>query len=153
MRGASKRGRVAVHASVEMDAPADRVWAMLTDWDRHGEWMPFTEARGGHEVGATLEGWTGVGPIGFLDTMVITCWRPPGPGTRGRVGVRHTGQAIRGEGRFDVVPLSDDRCRVVWGELLELPFGWLGRIGWIAAGPVVRLLMEAGLRRLARLVA
>jgi Polyketide cyclase / dehydrase and lipid transport len=148
----SPHRRVAVHASVEVAAPADRVWPVLTDWDRHAEWIPFTEARGGHEVGATLEGWTGVGPVGFLDTMVITAWQPPGSGTRGRVAVRHTGQAVRGEGRFDVEPLPGGRCRVVWGELLELPLGLLGRAGWIAAGPMVRLMMEASLRRLAKIV-
>jgi hypothetical protein len=144
--------RVAVHAIVEIEAPADRVWPVLTDWERHSEWIPLTHARGGQEVGATLEGWTGIGPVGFLDTMVITCWEPPGPRTRGRVAVHHTGQTVRGEGRFDVEPLPGGRCRVIWGELLEPPLGLLGRIGWLAVGPLVRAFMEMGLRRLARLV-
>lgn len=144
--------RVAVHASVEIAAPANQVWWVLTDWERHAEWIPFTDARGGREVGDTLEGWTGIGPVGILDTMVITVWQPPGEGSRGRVAVRHTGQPIRGEGRFDVEPLSGGRCRVVWGELLELPFGIVGRVGWLAAGPVVRTVMTLALRRLSTLV-
>jgi hypothetical protein len=144
--------RVAVHASVEVDAPAERVWPVLTDWERHAEWMPLTEARGGHEVGAELEGWTGIGPVGFLDTMVITSWEPPTPERRGRVGVHHTGQMVRGEARFDIEPLPGGRCRVVWGELIDLPLGLLGRAGWIAVGPAVRAAMAYGLTRLARLV-
>lgn len=66
---------VAVHAEAVSDAPAERVFEVLTDWRRHGEWMPFTRAEGGDKVGDEIRGWTGIGPVGFLDTMVITDWR------------------------------------------------------------------------------
>ncbi|MEW2352642.1 SRPBCC family protein [Spirillospora sp. NPDC029432] len=137
---------IAVHADAESAAPADEVFAVLTDWPRHAEWMPFTEARGGHGVGAELEGWTGVGPLGFTDTMVITGWRPGR-----RVTVRHTGRLVRGEAFFDVAPLPGGGSRIRWAERLDLPLGPLGRAGWIAAGPAFRAFMALGLRRLARL--
>lgn len=138
--------RVAIHADAESSADAGRVFAVLTDWPRHAEWMPLTGAEGGHEVGAEVVGRTGIGPVGFRDTMVITQWRP------GRkVAVRHTGKVVRGEAFFEVTPLPEGGCRIRWAERLDLPFGPLGRIGWLAAGPVIRAFMGLGLRRLARL--
>jgi hypothetical protein len=136
---------VAVHAEAVSDAPAERVFAVLTDWPRHGEWMPFTRAEGGDKVGDEIRGWTGVGPVGFLDTMVITDWRDGR-----RVAVRHTGRVVRGEAWFKVVP-EGLGSRIVWAERVDLPLGPLGRAGWIVAGPVVKAFMTLGLRRLAAL--
>ncbi|MGK5553125.1 SRPBCC family protein [Actinomadura kijaniata] len=137
---------VAVHAAVTVRAAPERVFAVLTDWPRHAEWMPFTSARGGSEVGAHLEAWTGIGPVGFLDTMVVTDWRPGR-----RVAVRHTGKVVRGEAWFEITPGAGTNSRLVWAEKVELPFGPVGRAGWLVAGPVVRAFMGLGLRRLARL--
>jgi len=138
--------RVAVHAVADVDATAERVWDVLVDWPRHGEWVPFTRAEGGAGVGESLEARTGAGPVGFLDTMVITEWRPPY-----RVAVLHTGRLVRGEGRFDLLDLSEGRCRVTWSELIDLPFGPLGRVGWFAAGPLGRLILRTALHRLAKM--
>lgn len=129
-------------------ATAERTFEVLTDWPRHAEWMPFTKARGGHEVGAGLEAWTGVGPIGFLDTMIITEWQPGR-----RVAVRHTGRVVRGEAWFELTPRPEGGCTVVWGERLELPLGPLGRVGWLVLAPISRRFMRLGLHRLARLAA
>lgn len=138
--------RVAVHASADVGAPAREVWDVLVDWPRHGEWVPFTRAEGGAGEGEDVRAWTGVGPAGFLDTMVITEWRPPH-----RVGVRHTGALVRGEGRFDLLDLPGDRCRVTWAELIDLPLGPAGRAGWLAVGPAARLMLRTALNRLAKM--
>ncbi|WP_084264969.1 SRPBCC family protein [Actinomadura macra] len=138
---------VAVHAEAVSDAPPERLFAVLTDWPRHAEWMPFTSAEGGREEGAELRAWTGVGPVGFLDTMVITDWRPGR-----RVAVRHTGRIVRGEAWFRVTP-DGEGSRIVWAERVDLPLGPLGRAGWLVAGPIVRAFMGIGLRRLAALSA
>jgi uncharacterized protein YndB with AHSA1/START domain len=138
--------RVAVHASADVPAPAARVWELLVDWPRHAEWVPFTRAEGGAAEGEGVEAWTGVGPVGFLDTMVITEWRPPT-----RVSVRHTGRLVRGEGRFDLIDVPGGGCRVTWSELVDLPLGPLGRAGWIVAGPLTRLMLRTALGRLAKL--
>lgn len=139
---------VEVMAEAIAETSAERLFEVLTDWPRHAEWMPFTRARGGHEVGASLEGWTGFGPLGFRDTMVITEWRPGR-----RVAVRHTGRLVRGVAWFEVGPIPGGGSSIVWSERLDLPLGPLGRAGWVMAAPVFRGFMNIGLRRLARLAA
>ena len=59
----------------------------MTDWSRQHEWIWATQVRGGQGLGATVVGWTGVGPVGFTDTMIISEWDPPL-----RCVVRHTGR-------------------------------------------------------------
>jgi hypothetical protein len=139
---------VEVMAEATVDASAEQVFEVLTDWERHAEWMPFTRAQGGHEVGASLEGWTGVGPLGFLDTMVITEWRPGR-----RVAVRHTGRLVQGDAWFEMGPIPGGGSSIIWAERLDLPLGPLGKAGWVVAGPLFRRFMKIGLHRLARLVA
>ena len=128
-------------------ASAQQVWDLLTDWDLHDRWMLFTRAEGGRAEGETISAFTGVGPVGFLDTMTITVWEPPH-----RAVVRHTGRVVRGSGAFEVEALAAGRSRVVWSEWLELPLGLLGRLGWPLVRPVLRRLVQASLRRLARQV-
>jgi uncharacterized protein YndB with AHSA1/START domain len=139
---------VEVMAKATVDASAEQVFDVLTDWERHAEWMPFTRAEGGHEVGATLRGWTGVGPFGFLDTMVITEWRPGR-----RVAVRHTGRLVQGDAWFEMGPMPGGGSSIVWAERLDLPMGALGKAGWVVVGPLFRRFMGLGLRRLGGLVA
>ncbi len=44
-----------LRTEVEIDAPPDRVWAVLTDFAAYGEWNPFiTEVRGKLEPGGRL---------------------------------------------------------------------------------------------------
>jgi hypothetical protein len=89
-------------------------------------------------VGGGIEAFTGVGRLGFLDTMVITEWDPPR-----RCVVDHTGRVVRGLGVFEVFALPDGRSRFVWSEELDLPLGVLGRLGW----PLVRPGFAWGVRR------
>ncbi|MGH8892150.1 MAG: SRPBCC family protein, partial [Actinomycetes bacterium] len=114
-------------------APAEEVWDVLTDWDVHHRWMLLTRAEGGHAAGESVSAFTGVGRLGFLDTMTITVWEPPR-----RAVVRHTGRVVRGAGAFEVQPLGERRARVVWSEWIDLPFGLVGRLGWPAARLLVR---------------
>ncbi|GAB3207752.1 Polyketide cyclase / dehydrase and lipid transport [Marinactinospora thermotolerans DSM 45154] len=132
-------------------APADRVWRTLVDWRLHERWMYRTRARGGQGVGARVEAFTGVGPVGFTDHMEITAWVPATRESAGRCEVRHLGGLVRGRGRFDVLPLPDGRSRVVWVEWLELPLGALGRLGWPLVRIPVSVLLRRSLRRLGRL--
>jgi hypothetical protein len=132
----------------DVAASAERTWDVLTDWTVHHEWMLLTRAQGsGGATGAEVTAFTGLGPLGFRDTMTITAWDPPH-----RAVVRHTGRVVRGSGSFEVHPLGADRCRVVWSEWVQVPFGPLGRLGWPLARLAVRAALQVSLRRLARYV-
>lgn len=134
-------------------APYDRVWDLLTDWERHDEWMVATTATGGTGAGARVEARTALGPIGFTDTMLITGWHPPRNGRAGRCVVRHTGALVKGVGSFEVRALDSGGSRVTWTEDVELPLGVLGEIGWVGVAPAARALLRVSLWRLARLAA
>ena len=131
----------------EVAAPAERTWEALTDWPAHDRWMILTRAEGDRAEGGSIRAFTGIGRVGFLDTMTITVWEPPR-----RAVVRHTGRVVRGSGSFEVEPLGAARSRVVWSEWVQLPFGPLGRLGWPVARPVLRAFVQVSLRRLARYV-
>ena len=127
---------------VPVQASAAEVWAAAVDWDAQGTWMLGTTVRGtaqgGVGVGGGIEAFTGIGPLGFLDRMVITRWEPPR-----RCSVQHTGRVVRGTGDFLVEEQGPSASVFVWREDLELPLGVLGRLGW----PLVRPLFAAGVRR------
>ena len=131
----------------EVDAPAEQVWEVLTDWAVHDRWMLLTHAEGDRVEGGEVRAFTGVGRVGFLDTMSITVWEPPR-----RAVVRHTGKVVRGSGAFEVEDLGGGRSRVVWSEWVLLPLGLVGQLVWPLARSPLRLLLQASLRRLARYV-
>ena len=134
--------RALLRADATVGAPAERLWERLVDWPTQGEWIPLTRVRtvagSGRGVGGRIEAWTGIGPIGFDDPMVITRWEPPDS-----CEVLHTGRLVRGEAGFDVVAIDSDRSRVAWWESLELPLGRAGGLGWRLTRP----LWESHLRR------
>lgn len=119
---------------VIIDAPPDVVWRAVTDWPAQSDWMLGTVVRNtkndGLGIGGEFEAFTGAGRFGVLDTMVITEWEPPR-----RVVVEHTGRVIKGLGIFEVFALPNQRSRFVWAEVLELPLGVAGRVGWRLGRP------------------
>lgn len=130
-----------VVVGVDVDAPPERTWAAITDWERQGEWILATTVglRSAARVGpgTEIEAVTGVGRFGVRDTMRVTEWDPPR-----RCTMQHTGGLIRGRGIFEVGPRPGG-SRFTWTEDLELPFGLIGRLSW----PLVRPLTRWGLRR------
>ena len=137
--------------TVDVDAPVEQTWAGAVDWTGQGEWMLGTKVRptrsGGEGVGGAIEAFTGVGPVGFLDTMDITLWEPPR-----RCHVLHTGRLVKGTGAFEVEPRGDGRSTFVWREDLELPLGALGRLGWPLVKPLFAYGVQLSLERFARWV-
>lgn len=131
----------------DVDAPAEQVWEVLTDWAVHDRWMLLTRAEGDHAAGGEIRAFTGIGRLGFLDTMVITVWEPPR-----RAVVRHVGKVVRGSGAFEVEDLGAGRSRVVWSEWVLLPLGVLGRLAWPVVRLPLRALVQVSLRRFARYV-
>jgi len=126
---------------VDVDAPAETVFAAATDWQRQREWMLGTTVRirqgDGRCVGSELEALTGIAGIGITDHMRITVWDAPA-----RCEMRHLGRVVRGTGIFAVAPRGRDAATFEWTEELELPLGALGKAGW----PLIRPLVAWGLR-------
>lgn len=138
---------VEITSRVLVPAEPDALWRLAMDWPRQGAWMLATQVSGGQGVGATVTARTGVGPVAFTDTMVITEWYPPH-----RCVVRHTGHVVRGTGVFEVVSRGT-MSEFSWTERLRLPSRVPGRLAqWLAGGPG-RWVMDASLRRFRRLVA
>jgi hypothetical protein len=136
---------------VDVDAPVQATWDGATDWAGQGEWMLGTSVRpteqDGQGVGGAIAAFTGIGPLGFLDTMTITRWEPPY-----RCHVLHTGRIVRGTGEFGVEARGDDQSVFVWREDLELPLGALGRFGWLLVKPLFAFGVRLSLKRFARWV-
>ena len=142
--------RIELTEPVDVAAPAEVLWHVVTDWANQGEWMLGTRVRptsggDGRRLGATLEAVTGVGPLGVSDPMEIVEWTPPR-----RCVVRHLGKVVRGEGVFEVLPLGPERARFLWSELLDLPLGRLGALGWPLVRPAFRAGVAFSLRRMKR---
>jgi hypothetical protein len=135
--------------TVDVPAPADQVWAAVTDWPGQREWMLGTSVTGtvlgGRGLGGEIEAFTGLGRVGFLDTMTITRWDPPR-----RCEVEHTGRLIRGSAVFEVVRVDADNSRFVWAEWLTPPLGLVGVIGFALVRPLAVAGVRLSLRRLAR---
>jgi hypothetical protein len=137
--------------TVDVTAPVEAVWDELVNWDGHDRWMLLTRmtspegAAAG--VGSSFVARTGIGPLGFSDSMTITQWDPPN-----RCVVDHTGWLVRGSGAFAVEPLPDRRSRIVWTEWLRIPFGPLGQLAWLAGRPLGGIFLRISLTRMARIV-
>jgi hypothetical protein len=139
-----------VEVSIDIDAPADVTWQVLTDWERQGEWMPMTavEVASGSPVGlgATLSARSGFGPASFVDPMVVDVWDPPH-----RCEVVHLGKVVTGRGVFLVSDLPGGRSRFVWREELD-SVGSRRIVDRLGSMPT-RALLSVALKRLARLAA
>ena len=136
---------------VDVDAPVEDTWRAAVDWATQGDWMLGTRVTPTHldgiGVGGRLEAFSGIGPVGFLDTMEITLWQPPRA-----CHVLHTGRVVRGTGAFEVEPRGDGRSRFHWREDLDLPLGLLGRVGWLLVRPVFAYGVQLSLKRFAQQV-
>jgi len=103
-----------------IDAPIEKVWASLADWESQGDWMLQTtvdvtsEIREG--VGTTIAAFTGIGKIGVMDHMQVTKWEPPFI-----CDVVHTGTIIKGTGRFQLTSIDAGTTRFDWSEEILAP--------------------------------
>jgi polyketide cyclase/dehydrase/lipid transport protein len=127
---------------VEVNAPAEQVWAAAVDWERQGEWMFATRVR--QVADDRLRAVTGIGPAGLVDNMRITGWDPPH-----RCTVQHLGPVLLGEAVFEVIP-AGARARFVWTEDLALPGGRAGRVALRLSTLPFGYFAKLSLRRFAR---
>ncbi len=143
-----------VRLSVDVDADPDTVWERAVDWTGQREWIPLTQVR--HVEGAPLAvgtrvvARTGIGPLGFDDTMTVTSVVSPESGPRS-VEVLHTGRVVKGVGEMRV-EAHGGGARFWWWERVDVPGGPLAPAVWLVAGPALRLLFGHALRRFAHWV-
>ena len=136
---------------VPVDASVEQTWLGATDWAGQGDWMLGTKVhptkQDGQGVGGAISAFTGVGRVGFVDTMEITVWDPPH-----RCHVLHTGKLVKGTGVFEVEARGAGQSTFIWREDLVLPFGALGRLAWPLVKPLFAYGVLVSLKRFARWV-
>lgn len=109
--------------SLAYEAPASRLWSVLSSWGNHSRWVPLTRVditkdTGG--VGTIFVGRTGIGPFAFDDPMVVTDFNPPTKSEPGTCVIQKTGRLIKGYAGFTVTPLTASTCLVEWFENIEV---------------------------------
>jgi uncharacterized protein YndB with AHSA1/START domain len=141
---------VRVDACIELRVDPEKAFAAVVDLPSQEKWIIATRlyAIDGNvsipQVGSRMAAFTGLGSIGFLDTMVVTEYEPPW-----RWITQHEGDFVQGVGIFEITPTATG-CRFTWAEELDLPFGILGRLGWPLVKPIAHLGLLASLRRMSR---
>lgn len=128
--------------STLINAPVEKVWNSIADWESQGAWMLQTKVIRTSEiaegVGVKIEAFTGpfhrLYPrfkfLGLLDLMEVTHWEPPH-----RCDVIHYGKILKGSGTFEVIALDSSHTTFHWSEeviapwllfALVKPFLWCG---------------------------
>jgi uncharacterized membrane protein len=147
---AASPGTGEVTATVIVNAPAPRVFAAFTNWERQSEWMPFTKVRvveGDGGEGSLVEAVTGVGAAGLRDEMRVVRVDAPY-----EVRVVHCGKVLRGPGSMRCTAMGGDRTQVVMHEWFHLPAGAVGRLAWPVIWPGSKLSLKGALKKFGRLV-
>jgi uncharacterized protein YndB with AHSA1/START domain len=147
---AVRPGRGEVTATVIVNAPAGAVFKALIDWERQGDWIPFTTVRlvdGDGGEGSSVEAVTQVGPAVIRDEMRVVKVDPPY-----EIRVVHYGKVLRGPGVMRCTPMGQGRTQVVWHEWFHLPGGAAGKVAWPVLWPGSKVSLTQALKRFARLV-
>ncbi len=123
-------------ASIDIAAPAEVVWALVSDLSRMGEWSPETtnvEWKGGATspaVGVTFKGhnqngtkkWSTTGRIVELTEPTDLAWEvTAGPGLK------------IAQWRYLIEPIDDRSCRLTESTIDHRP-GWMKYLGALASG-------------------
>ena len=108
-------------------APPATVWDVVTDFAAYGDWMPLTRMRvdaGEPRLGWGFAGVSGLWPVRFSDSMLLSAWVPPGGDGRGAFRVVKTGRLLGGWAEIRVEP-EGAGTRLDWHEdvvVKPLPF-------------------------------
>ena len=118
---------------------AEEAWVRLTDWERHGEFIPLTRVSSAEPLqdraGSAFVARTSLGPFGFDDPMEVTFWQPPTAGNAGVCRVVKRGRIVLGWAALAVTPTRAGST-VSWqeavsyrlvGDLFALPNRIVGR--------------------------
>jgi hypothetical protein len=116
-----------IHTEIEIDAPAERVWRVLTDFAAYPEWNPFVRRGEGEvKVGARLHVF--IQPSGGKGMSFRPRVRVADPGRELRwLGHLWVAGLFDGEHSFLIEPLGEGRVRFIQRERfggLLLPLLW-----------------------------
>lgn len=144
-------------ASFEVVRPTtlsvDAAWRRLTDWERHGKYLPFTTVvlsdPAHFGVGTAFVARTSLGPFSFDDPMEVTQWRPPTESVPGVCQITKRGRVVVGWARLTVTAAPSGAV-ARWRE--EARFRSFGRlldwptrvIGTVTFGRLVDGLLRGG---------
>lgn len=111
----------------ETSVPVQRLWAVVTDWQRHAEQVPLTQmvVVGAAGEGQRVDAVTSIGPFAMHDTMRVTRWLPPIEHTAGVARLEKTGRVLRGFAEIEVESTATG-SRVIWREQILPRPAWLG---------------------------
>lgn len=123
--------------AVEIEAPIERVWEVLTDFGRYGEWNPFTtRVETDSEVGSPVDLYVTLGPLKLWQRERIEVVDPPRLLVWSNRMSHSALLSARREQRLEA--LSATRCRYLTTDaftglltpVVVLFFGWLVRNGF-----------------------
>lgn len=109
-----------IHTETTIDAPADRVWEILADFDSYPEWNPLIPSATGYaEVGATAHIRLAIGSLQVPVAVEVVraepgrelCWVGPAQEWLRRLG--------RGTHFFRIAKIDEGRVRFEHGEEFE----------------------------------
>ena len=117
---------------VDIDAPVERVWEVLTDFGRYGEWNPFTTRVDANlEVGAAVELHVVLGPLRVRQTVRIETVEPPLSLVWGMSMGASWLLSARREQRLE--PLGESRCRYLTTDAFHGPLTLPVALVWAGA--------------------
>ncbi|GAA2872501.1 hypothetical protein Acy02nite_43410 [Actinoplanes cyaneus] len=147
---AARPGSGEFTATVIVNAPAPKVFAAFMNWEKQGEWIPFTRVRvveGDGGEGSLVEAVTAIGPAVLRDELRVVKVNAPY-----EVRVVHCGKVLRGPGSMRCTAMSGDRTQVVLHEWFHLPAGPVGKIAWPVLWPGSKLGFTGALKKFGRLI-
>ena len=105
-----------LRTEIEIDAPVERVWEVLTDFDRFPDWNPFIRRiHGNAQVGSRLDVFLGASGTRGMQFRPIVTTVVPNRELRwlGRLGLP---RLFDGEHIFQIEPLGSTRARFIQRE-------------------------------------
>ncbi len=139
-----------VRTRIVIDAPIERVWAVLADIEGQPRWMHDMKrvsmsTPGPTRVGSRGEATVRMYGLSTTDPVTVTAFEPPT-----RFAVAHEGR-FSGSGTFELEPGADGTTTIVrWEETLIAPE--LAHLVALAAAPVFHRIFQRDLERLRDLV-
>ena len=138
--------------SLHIDAPRERVWAKIADWNSQGEWMLQTKVWVTSDIsegiGTSIAAFTGplhrmyprFKRIGLLDLMIVTRWEPPM-----LCEVEHVGAVLKGSGSFTLRESIHGGTHFDWSEVVIAP-----KVFFLLVAPFLYAGVRISLARFAR---